>query len=83
MTQNDRNSTRAGRSIGNLDDRKSGSTDPGSGSPHGRKTPDYENDIRVGEQTAALDHIQVSGIGDVTEDGRIKPTASTPKRRAK
>jgi hypothetical protein len=67
-----KNSTRAGRSIDNLDDRKNAvATDPGQGSRHGRRTPRYKDDVLAEEQKAALDHVQVSGTGDVSEDGRI------------
>jgi hypothetical protein len=40
------NSTRAGRSIDNLDDRRNAvPTDPGHGSPHGRRMPHYDKEI--------------------------------------
>jgi len=71
----DKNSTRAGRSIDNLDDRKNPvPTDPGEGTPHGRKMPQYRDEILEEEEKAALDHVQVSGIGDVAEDGKIVET---------
>jgi len=46
-----KNSTRAGRSIDNLDDRRNAvPTDPGHGSPHGRRMPQYDEEIRgIGE----------------------------------
>ena len=69
MTLDDRNSTRAGRSIDNLDDRKDSKTNPGNRDPHGNREPDYKNDILETEENAALDHIQVSAAGDVAEDG--------------
>jgi hypothetical protein len=83
MDRNDKNSTRAGRSIENLDNPKNTPIDPGSGSAHGRRMPDYKNDIIVREQTAALDHVQVSAIGDQVENGVIVPDRSTKKRPAK
>ena len=47
------NSTRAGRSIDNLDDRRNAvPTDPGHGSPHGRKMPQYDTEIGQGGQPA-------------------------------
>jgi hypothetical protein len=67
-----KNSTRAGRSIDNLDDRKNAvTTDPGQGSRHGRETPRYKDEILEDEEKAALDHVQVSGVGDVSQDGTI------------
>ena len=75
MDRNDKNSTRAGRSIDNLDDRKDpASTAPGQGSPHGRQMPRYSREILEGEENAALDHVQVSAIGDIAEDGEIVVT---------
>lgn len=66
------NATRAGRSIENLDDRKNAvAVDPGQGSPHGRRTPRAKDDILIDEEKAALDHVQVSGVGDIAEDGEI------------
>jgi hypothetical protein len=48
------NSTRAGRSIDNLDDRRNAvPTDPGQGSPHGRRTPHYDKEIELNRQPAA------------------------------
>jgi hypothetical protein len=83
-TMNDKNSTRAGRSIDNLDDRKNPTpVDPGARSPHGRKMPHYRDDILEEEENAALDHVQVSGIGDVAEDGHIVPTDQTPQHPSK
>jgi hypothetical protein len=75
MAGNHLNSTRAGRSIENLDKPKNTAIDPGQGSPHGRKMPRYKDDIVVEEAKDALDHVQVSGIGDMTEDGREVQTA--------
>jgi hypothetical protein len=59
------NSTRAGRSVDNLDDRRRAGTDPGAGGVagpgtpgHGRRTPQYEDDEKVAEtteQTGKLD----------------------------
>jgi len=41
-----KNSTRAGRSIDNLDDRRNAvPKDPGHGSPHGRRMPHYDKEI--------------------------------------
>jgi hypothetical protein len=75
MTMNDRNSTRAGRTIDNLDDRKNAvPTDPGQGTPHGRRMPHYRDEILEDEEKAALDHVQVSGIGDVVEGRGIVGT---------
>jgi hypothetical protein len=80
---NDRNSTRAGRGIDNLDDRKNPTpVDPGAGSPHGRKTPQYRDEILKDEENAALDHMQVSGIGDIAEDHEAVMTDGRPKRSA-
>jgi len=73
------NSTRAGRSIENLDKPKNTAIDPGQGNPHGRKMPRYKDDIVVTEAKDALDHVQVSGIGDMTEDGREVQTAENRK----
>jgi hypothetical protein len=84
MSQNDKNSTRAGRSIDNLDDRKNPvPTDPGQGSPHGRETPRYSQEILETEENAALDHVQVSAIGDVAEDGEIVVTGDPRKHPRK
>lgn len=46
-----KNSTRAGRSIDNLDDRRNAvPTDPGQGSPHGRRMPHYSKETEgIGE----------------------------------
>ncbi len=63
------NSTRAGRSIENLDKPKNTAIDPGQGDAHGRKIPRYKDDVVVKEGKDALVHVQVSGIGDMTEDG--------------
>lgn len=68
------NSTRAGRSIENLDRPRNTAIDPGQGDAHGRKMPRYQDDIVVTETKDALDHVQVSGIGDMTEDGgEVRP----------
>jgi hypothetical protein len=81
MTMNDKNSTRAGRSIENSDDRKNAvPTDPGAGTPHGRKMPQYRDEILEEEKKAALDHVQVSGIGDVVEGGKIVETKQPAER---
>ncbi len=77
MAADDLNSTRAGRSIENLDRPKHTAIDPGDGSPHGRKTPRYKDDIVITETKDALDHVQVSGIGDIAEDGREVPTVTS------
>ena len=74
------NSTRAGRSIENLDKPKHTSIDPGSGTAHGRKVPRYEDDVVAQEGKDALVHVQVSGIGDIAEDGREVPTVKREKR---
>jgi hypothetical protein len=66
-----KNSTRAGRSIDNLDDRKNRKANPGEGDPHGDREPDYEDDILEDEEKAALDHVQISGVGDIAEDGEV------------
>jgi hypothetical protein len=80
----DKNSTRAGRSIDNLDDRKNRvATDPGEGTPHGRKMPRYRDEILEEEEKAALDHVQVSGIGDVAEDGKIVETKQPARPASK
>ena len=83
MAHNDKNSTRTGRSIENLDNPKNTPIDPGSGSAHGRRTPEYKDDIIVQEQKAALDHVQVSALGDQLENGTIVSDHSTKKRPAK
>jgi hypothetical protein len=81
MGRNDKNSTRAGRSIDNLDDRKNASpTDPGQGRPHGRRMPHYSDEILENEENAALDHVQVSAVGDIAEDGKIIVTGDPQKR---
>jgi hypothetical protein len=74
------NSTRAGRSIENLDKPKNTAIDPGQGDAHGRKMPRYKDDIVIKEAKDALDHVQVSGIGDMTEDGREVQTAKNRKQ---
>jgi hypothetical protein len=74
------NSTRAGRSIENLDKPKNTAIDPGQGDAHGRKMPRYQDDVVVEEAKDALDHVQVSGIGDMTEDGREVQTAKNRKQ---
>jgi hypothetical protein len=81
MRANDKNSTRARRSIANLDDRKNAASDPGSGDPHGRRMPHYKNDLLEDEEEAALDHVQVSGIGDVAEDGKVSTNDHPAKHR--
>jgi hypothetical protein len=73
------NSTRAGRSIDNLDKPKHTAIDPGSGTSHGRKTPRYADEVVAKEGKDALDHVQVSGIGDIAEDGREVPTVKSEK----
>ena len=57
MTGDHLNSTRAGRSIENLDKPKDTAIDPGRGSAHGRKMPRYQDDIVVAEAKDALDHV--------------------------
>jgi hypothetical protein len=53
------NSTRAGRSIENLDDRKNAvATDPGHGSRHGRRTPRYKDEAMIAAEKAARDRMQ-------------------------
>ena len=37
----------------------------------GRQAPRGKTGIPVEEKQAALDHVQVSGVGDVVEDGGI------------
>jgi hypothetical protein len=74
------NSTRAGRSIENLDRPKNTAIDPGQGDAHGRKMPRYKDDAVIKEAKDALDHVQVSGIGDMTEDGREVQTAKNRKQ---
>ncbi len=69
MTDDHKNSTRAGRSIDNLDDRKGRKENPGDGDPTGNPEPDYSDDILQYEENAALDHVQVSDTGDIAEDG--------------
>ena len=71
MWQGERNSSRAGRSIDNLDDRRLGTADPGAGDPHGNRMPDYKTDILQDEQNAALDRVPVSGIADVAPEDEI------------
>jgi hypothetical protein len=84
MNRNDKNATRAGRSIDNLDDRKNSvPTDPGQGSPHGRRMPHYSDEILEDEKNAALDHVQVSAVGDVAENGKIVATGDPQKRPRK
>jgi hypothetical protein len=84
MNRNDKNSTRAGRSIDNLDDRKNPiPTDPGQGSPHGRKMPHYSDELLEDEENAALDHVQVSAVGDIAEDGETVVTGGPQKRPPK
>ena len=80
MNRNDKNSTRAGRSIDNLDDRKNAApTDPGQGRPHGRRMPHYSDDILENEENAALDHVQVSAAGDIAEHGGTVVTGGPRK----
>ena len=79
MDTQEKNSTRAGRSIENLDKPKNTAIDPGRGSPHGRKMPHYKDDVVAKEGKDALDHVQVSGIGDIAEDGREVPTEKSEK----
>jgi hypothetical protein len=74
------NSTRAGRSIENLDKPKNTAIDPGQGDAHGRKMPHYKDDAVVKDAEEAFDHVQVSGIGDVTEDGREVQIAKNRKQ---
>jgi len=84
MNRNDKNATRAGRSIDNLDDRKNPvPADPGQGSPHGRRMPHYSDEILEDEKNAALDHVQVSAVGDVAENGEIVVTGDPQKRPRK
>jgi hypothetical protein len=84
MDRKDKNSTRAGRSIDNLDDRKNAvPTDPGQGSRHGRRMPRYSNEILEGEEDAALDHVQVSAVGDIAGDGEIVGADVQQKRPTK
>jgi hypothetical protein len=42
-----------------------------SGTRPARQTPRGRSEIPAEEEQAALDHVQVSGVGDVTEDGGI------------
>jgi hypothetical protein len=84
MDRNSKNSTRAGRSIDNLDDRKNPvPTDPGQGSPHGRRMPHYSDEILEAEEDAALDHVQVSAVGDIAEDGETVVTDDPQKHASK
>jgi hypothetical protein len=84
MGMNDKNSTRAGRSIDNLDDRKNPvPTDPGQASPHGRRMPHYSDEILEDEEKSALDHVQVSAVGDIAEDGEAVETDDPQKGTAK
>jgi hypothetical protein len=84
VKMNDKNSTRAGRSIENTDDRKNPvPVDPGENSPHGRRMPHYRDDILEDEENAALDHVQVSGIGDIAEDSVVPDPVRPTKRTSK
>jgi hypothetical protein len=49
------NSTRAGRSIDNLDRKNPVPVDPGQGSPHGRRMPHYDEEARRKGPTAKRD----------------------------
>ena len=80
MTLDDKNSTRAGRSIDYLDDRKDQNANPGDRDPHGNREPDYKDDILETEEKAALDHIQVSGGGDIAEDGEVVGNRLPPEQ---
>ncbi len=73
-----KNATRAGRTIDNLDDRKDPKTNPGDRDPTGNEEPDYEDDILEDEEKAALDHVQVSGTGDIAEDGEVVGDEAAP-----
>ncbi len=77
------NADRSGRTIENLDDRKNPAANPGAKDPHGRKMPDYADDIVQNEANAALKHVQTSGIADVDQDGTISVDESEtiPKAR--
>jgi hypothetical protein len=76
MTAENLNSTRAGRSIDNLDDRGSGTTGAG-GEKTGNEMPSEKDEVLEEQETEALDHVQVSAIGDVAEDGEIEADKST------
>ena len=66
MGSDHKNVTRTFRRIDSLDDRKDTSAGEGNGLRQGRRAPGYSDDARV---KAALDHVQVSGIGDITVGG--------------
>jgi hypothetical protein len=83
MPERDLNSTRAGRSIDYLDNRRGTVTDPGSGDPHGNRMPKFENEILEKEATDALDHVQVSAIADVAPDGKVTIDESETEARTK
>ena len=42
-----------------------------NGTGAGRRAPRGKSGIPAEEKEAALDHVQVSGVGDVVEDGGI------------
>ena len=66
-----RNSTRAGRSIENLDDRRNAvAINPGENSRHGRRTPRYEDEVLEEAEKAAHDLVQVRGAGDAQVAGQ-------------
>lgn len=71
MTIENKDANRTGRAIENLDDRRDPNTNPGDRDRHGNRMPDHNKDILETEEEAALDHVQVSGTGDVAEDGEI------------
>jgi hypothetical protein len=80
MADDDLNSTRAGRSIENLDDRKGRKANPGDVDPTGKPEPDYSDDILEYEENAALDHVQISGVGDIAADGETVYNDLPPSR---
>jgi hypothetical protein len=75
------NSTRAGRSIVNLDDRRRATTNPGNDDKTGNEMPHYEDEILEEQETAALDHVQVSAIADEAEDGETSVDESVRPAR--
>ncbi len=82
MAKQHLNSTRAGRSIDNLDNAKD-VTNPGNGDPHGNRMPKYEKEMLEEEATDALAHIQVSAIADKTEGGKVTLDESETEARTK
>ncbi len=73
------NSTRAGRSIENLDRPKNTAIDPGQDDAHGRKMPRYKDDIIVEETKDALDR---SGQRDRRYDRGRRGSSDREKQEA-